>query len=101
MHGPVFEVYVGLPASKVKALALEIPGVFGLDVDDQMRPRIDALREMGMPIKSIPKFLGVVPDLLEADGWERRQGAMTFLTSWVSPRNDWARVLRGIRAFST
>jgi hypothetical protein len=77
---------LGLPASKVKALALENPGVFGLDVDYQMRPRIDALREIGMPIKSIPKFLAVVPDLLEANGWERRQGAMTFLTELGIPQ---------------
>ena len=77
---------LGLPASKVKALALESPGVFGLDVDYQMRPRIDALREIGMPIKSIPKFLALVPDLLEADGWERRQGAMTFLTELGIPQ---------------
>jgi mTERF domain-containing protein len=39
-----------------------------------------------MPIKSIPKFLAVVPDLLEANGWERRQGAMTFLTELGLPQ---------------
>jgi len=78
---------VGLPASKVKALALESPAVFGLDVDSQLRPRIDALRQIGMPVKKMHKLLADCPDILEADGWEKRQGALTFLTQLGIPQH--------------
>ena len=74
---------LGLPANKVQALALETPGVFGLDVDLEMRPRIDELRAIGVPVSKIVKLLDAAPDILDKDGWHRRQ-VLIHTTIYVS-----------------
>ena len=81
LHAAVYFLVneIGLPESKVKALALETPAVFSLDVDAQLRPRIDDLRALGVPVEKIAKLLAAVPDLLGSQGWEKRQEAIRFL----------------------
>jgi len=68
---------LGLPASKVKALALENPGVFGLDVDYQMRPRIDALR-VGIPQERLGACLARHPRVLDLS-FETMSSVVDFL----------------------
>jgi len=89
LHAAIYYLVneIGLPPSKVKALALETPGVFDLEVDEHLRPRIDALRAMGVPVSKISKLLSAVPDILDAGSWDKRQDALMFLSTLGIPED--------------
>ena len=76
---------IGLSHSQVRSLALVTPGVFAQDVDQQLRPRFDDLRGIGVPVSKIAKLLTAAPHLLEADGWQSCQEAMNALQALGIP----------------
>lgn len=82
LHAAVYFLVneIGLPQSKVKALALEMPDILSLNVDTELRPRIDDLRAIGVPISRISKLLSTIPDLLNFEGWGKRQDAIEYLS---------------------
>jgi len=89
LHAAVYYLVneIGLPSSCVKSIALETPGVFALEVDAQLRPRIDALRTMGVPVHKIAKLLAAAPDILESEGWDKRQDVLAFLSNLGIPQD--------------